>query len=213
MTRAAWRAGLNAERRRRGTEPANDGNKTGNDSVRWATPECYIAARAGHNARMRDPRPDKHAIESAAPPPLSGLSLYVPSERPLAPAKPRPRVCSPEEVYALCAGLVKRRTEEVHVLLLNPLNEVVRRVMLVRGELNVCNLTPANVFGVALRSRASSILLVHNHPSGHPEPSANDIAFTRRLGKLAEMLGLPLLDHVIVARRGYVSLRQRGVLS
>jgi DNA repair protein RadC len=59
---------------------------------------------------------------------------------------------------------------------------------------------------------AASLIVVHNHPSGDPEPSEEDIAITRRLVQVGELLGIGLLDHIIIARRGVVSLRERGLV-
>ena len=68
---------------------------------------------------------------------------------------------------------------------------------------------PREVFGPALREGAAALIVVHNHPSGVPEPSAEDVAVTRRLIEAGQLLGVPLLDHVVVAAEGYVSIRER----
>jgi hypothetical protein len=59
---------------------------------------------------------------------------------------------------------------------------------------------------------AAALILVHNHPSGDPDPSPEDVEVTRRLGRAGELVGIPILDHVIVADRGFVSLREEGIL-
>jgi DNA repair protein RadC len=64
----------------------------------------------------------------------------------------------------------------------------------------------------ALLEDAAAMILYHNHPSGDPAPSSEDLDFTRRLKKAAEMVGVRLVDHVVVAREGSVSLRERGLL-
>jgi DNA repair protein RadC len=99
--------------------------------------------------------------------------------------------------------------EEFCVLLLNARHEVQRRVMVSRGSLNASIVHPREVFRPAILDSAASVVLVHNHPSGDPEPSDEDLAITRRLVQVGELLGIAVLDHVIIAKRGFVSLRAR----
>jgi DNA repair protein RadC len=68
------------------------------------------------------------------------------------------------------------------------------------------------VFRPAVLAAAASIIVAHNHPSGDPEPSEEDISITRRLVQVGELLGIGVLDHIIIASRGVVSLRERGLL-
>ena len=81
-----------------------------------------------------------------------------------------------------------------------------------QGGLHGCSLTARDVLHPALRDAASAIVLVHNHPSGSPEPSAEDVAMTRLLGRASALVGVTLLDHVIVARAGATSLAEQGAL-
>jgi DNA repair protein RadC len=118
----------------------------------------------------------------------------------------------PEDVYDVCPALRARRFEEFHVLLLNARHEVQRRVMVSRGSLNASIVHPREVFRPAILASAASIVLVHNHPSGDPEPSDEDLSITKRLAHVGELLGIGVLDHVVIARRGFVSLRARGQL-
>ena len=71
---------------------------------------------------------------------------------------------------------------------------------------------PREVFEPALRQGAASLIVVHNHPSGETDPSEDDLAITRRLSEAGEILGVPLLDHVIVGGRGYTSLKETQAL-
>jgi DNA repair protein RadC len=71
---------------------------------------------------------------------------------------------------------------------------------------------PRELFKVAIVSNAAALVVSHNHPSGDPEPSADDLALTRRLRAAGELLGIELLDHVIVGDARYVSLKERGLL-
>ena len=118
----------------------------------------------------------------------------------------------PEDVFDVCPALRSRRFEEFHVLLLNARHEVQRRVMISRGSLNASIVHPREVFRPAILASAASIVLVHNHPSGDPEPSDEDLSITKRLAEVGELLGIAVLDHVVIAKRGFVSLRARGSL-
>lgn len=80
------------------------------------------------------------------------------------------------------------------------------------GTLTASLIHPREVFGPALRWSAASVLVAHNHPSGDATPSPEDCDITHRLVKAGEILGIPLLDHLIIAEEGYFSFRERGLL-
>ena len=96
--------------------------------------------------------------------------------------------------------------EEFHALLLNTRHRVVREVLVTRGLLDASLIHPREVFRVAVSEGAAGVILVHNHPSGDPTPSAEDRAVTRQLGAAGRALGIPVLDHVVVGRGRYSSL-------
>jgi DNA repair protein RadC len=98
--------------------------------------------------------------------------------------------------------------ERCLVLLLDGRHRVMREVMVSQGTLTASLVHPREVFRPALREAAAAVILVHNHPSGDPTPSREDREVTARLVHVGEILGVPVLDHVIVAESGYVSLRQ-----
>ena len=79
-----------------------------------------------------------------------------------------------------------------------------------KGTLSSALVHPRDVFREAIRRNAAAIVLVHNHPSGDPAPSGDDMELTRRLAKIGALVGIDVLDHVIVAKEGYVSLREQG---
>jgi DNA repair protein RadC len=96
--------------------------------------------------------------------------------------------------------------EEVWVLGLDGKNALKTADRVGQGGAHGCALTPRDILGPALRHAASAIVLVHNHPSGEPEPSAEDIAMTRAVAEASNVVGVPLLDHVVVARGGAASI-------
>ena len=98
------------------------------------------------------------------------------------------------------------RQEEFHALLLNARHRVVREVLVTRGIVDASLIHPREVFRPAVSEGASGVILVHNHPSGDPTPSAEDRAVTRQLGEAGRALGIPVLDHVVIGRGRYVSL-------
>ncbi len=98
-----------------------------------------------------------------------------------------------------------------HVLCVNSANTLLRDVRVAEGSANMCPVDPRDIFAPALACRAVGIIVAHNHPSGDPTPSQQDIHLTRHLARGAELLGLRLLDHVVVGD-GYVSFLERGLL-
>ncbi len=102
--------------------------------------------------------------------------------------------------------------EEVWVLLLDGRHHLRTATRVAQGGLHACALTPADVLRPAIRGAASAVVLVHNHPSGDPSPSSEDVTMTRAVAAACEVVAVPLLDHVIVARDGAASLLDRGLL-
>lgn len=102
--------------------------------------------------------------------------------------------------------------EEVWLLCLDGQNGLKAARRVAQGGLHGCALTPKDVLRPAVRAAASAIILLHNHPSGCPEPSPDDVEMTRGLARASQMLGIPLVDHVIVARNAMSSLAELGVI-
>lgn len=118
----------------------------------------------------------------------------------------------PDDVLAHVRDLVRARKEHFVVLLLNSRHELQVRETVSIGSLNASIVHPREVFLPAILHSAASVVLVHNHPSGDPEPSEEDLSITRRLVQVGDLVGIGVLDHVIVAERGVVSLRSRQML-
>lgn len=104
------------------------------------------------------------------------------------------------------------RHERFLLVLLDGRHRMLREVVISQGTLTASLVHPREVFRPALREAAAAVVLVHNHPSGDPTPSREDREITRRLAEAGDLLGIPVLDHVVVAERGYASLREVGVL-
>ncbi|WLV23687.1 DNA repair protein RadC [Aciduricibacillus chroicocephali] len=102
------------------------------------------------------------------------------------------------------------KQEHFVALFLDTKNQVLHRQTIFIGSLNASIVHPREVFREAVRRSAASIICIHNHPSGDPAPSQEDIQVTRRLVEAGKMMGIELLDHIIIGDRRFVSLKEKG---
>jgi len=122
-----------------------------------------------------------------------------------------PSIKTPDDVYKL----MRRRMngfdrEHFYSLLLNTKNVVITIELISIGSLNASIVHPREILKPAIANSAASIVLVHNHPTGDPAPSREDVEFTRRFAKCGELIGIQLLDHVIIGSESFASLKERG---
>lgn len=116
------------------------------------------------------------------------------------------------EVYRHCGErLAALRKEQFHVILLDGKNRPLKDVRVSEGTLTASLVHPREVFVPVIEESAAAIILVHNHPSGDPTPSAEDVAITRRLREVGELMGVRVLDHVIIGDGRYVSFSDEGL--
>lgn len=108
--------------------------------------------------------------------------------------------------------LMDAPVEEFHVAILNAQHRMERDVLITRGLLNSSLVHPREVFREAIAERAAAIILVHNHPSGDPTPSAEDRRITEQLVSAGRLLDIPVHDHVIIGRNRYVSFAESGLM-
>jgi len=126
---------------------------------------------------------------------------------------PRRALRGPRAVFELLAPHAAGLEQETFwSLLLDGKQRLKRLVPITSGTLTASLVHPREVFRAAVRAAAGALIVVHNHPSGDPEPSAEDLAVTERLRQAGAVLGIPLLDQVIVGEGEFVSLRERGHL-
>ena len=110
-------------------------------------------------------------------------------------------------------GLLDGRLKELFlVVLLDAKNRPLRTERVSEGCLTWSVVHPREVYAPAVRESAGAVIVAHNHPSGDPTPSAQDIEVTARLAKVGELLGIPLLDHIVVGRQRCVSMRAQGLM-
>jgi len=128
-------------------------------------------------------------------------------------------ISSPEDAAAVLREDMRTLDrEEFWVLLLNTKNGLIKKCPTSRGSLNASIVEPREVFKDAIAASAASMILVHNHPSGDPTPSAEDVTVTKRLVKAGELLNISVLDHIILGHRtagrdhDFASLKELGLM-
>lgn len=122
-------------------------------------------------------------------------------------------ITGPRDVFELVGREIRALKHEVIKLLsLDPQNRLINCETISNGAADITLLRPRDVFERAFKNSATFIILVHNHPSGSPEPSESDVEVTKRLVRIGRMVGVWLQDHVIIGNGGYTSLRARGIV-
>lgn len=117
------------------------------------------------------------------------------------------------EVFAYYRPLLANVKKEIFKsVLLDSKNRIMKDVTISEGSLTASIVHPREVFQPAIRESAAAVIFVHNHPSGDPTPSREDLEITRRLVQVGELIGIKVLDHIIVGEEGYVSFVDRGLL-
>ena len=120
--------------------------------------------------------------------------------------------CSEEVANYYIPLLKDLKKEQFRVLLLDIKNKVIKEVLISQGSLTSSIVHPREVIKPVIKDSAASVIFIHNHPSGDPEPSIDDIEITNRLCKSCSILGISVLDHIIVAEGGYFSFKQKQMI-
>ena len=119
----------------------------------------------------------------------------------------------PQDIYRLVGPEMENLVQEqVQVILLDTKRHVLDVVMVYQGNISSAVVRPAELLRDAVIANAPALVLTHNHPSGDPEPSPQDVRMTKDLVGAADVLGIELADHVVIGRGSFVSLKQRGLL-
>lgn len=122
------------------------------------------------------------------------------------------KISSAEEVYRALRGYADKKQEYFLVLTLDGASHLIEQRVISIGTLNQSLVHPREVFADAVCDRAAGIIIAHNHPSGVLEPSVADRRVTQRLKEVGEIMGIELLDHVILSKAGFLSLREEGLV-
>jgi len=118
---------------------------------------------------------------------------------------------TPQDVAdLLMAEMALLDSEHLRVVLLNSKNHVISISEVYKGNVNASLIRPGELFREAVRENCPAIIIVHNHPSGDPQPSPDDIHVTERIAEAGKMLDIDVLDHIIIGNGSFVSLKERG---
>lgn len=126
----------------------------------------------------------------------------------------RPQINTSREAANLLMDDMRMLEQEmVKIILLNTKNKVLGIETIAVGGLNQAAVEPREVFRAAIKKNAHAIILAHNHPSGDSQPSAEDCLLTERLQLASELIGIPILDHIIIGEYGYTSFKEKNLMS
>lgn len=127
-------------------------------------------------------------------------------------AKEKKRITGPSDIFAHLVLFSKKKQEHFAVVTLDASHQVLRVHTVSIGTINRTLVHPREVFFPAVKDLAQSVILAHNHPSGNPDPSPEDMEITRRLKDAGEILGISVLDHVIIGKGRFYSFVEHGLL-
>lgn len=127
------------------------------------------------------------------------------------PAYKKKELLNPEKVFKLVRSKLKDYSKEhFYLIALDSRNWSIHEVSL--GTLNASIVHPREAFAEAIKSKAASVIIAHNHPSGDPEPSQDDLEITKRLVEAGKILGIEVADHIIVAKDKFLSFKEQGLI-
>lgn len=166
---------------------------------------------------------DLYGLMQAAPEEIEAIDGFGPARtaRLMAAIELGNRTSNPEEKMQICspdgaAHMLMARMEGLDqehfvVVLLNTRNRIMGIETLYIGNVNRTNVRVAEVFKSAVKRNATAVIIAHNHPTGNPSPSPEDVAVTKNVVEAGQLLGIEVLDHLVIGRGRYVSLHQRGL--
>lgn len=122
------------------------------------------------------------------------------------------RINSPEDIVKVLGFIRNRKREHFVALYLDAENKLITQKIISVGTINASLVHPREVFYPAIHHRAVAVIVAHNHPSGNAAPSHHDIEVTKKLLQAGEILNIDLLDHIIITRNNYTSLKEKGLI-
>jgi DNA repair protein RadC len=122
------------------------------------------------------------------------------------------KISCAQDLLPLISDLTEKRQEHFVCISLNGANEVIEKRIVTIGLLNMSPVHPREVFADVLVDRAAAVIFVHNHPSGDLQPSDADLKMHEQLTEAGNILGIRVLDHIIISRRGYLSFQETGII-
>jgi len=125
----------------------------------------------------------------------------------------RTKIQSAEDVYHYFADrLAEKKKEYFYALCLDTKNRIIQETLVSVGILDASLIHPREVFNPAVKASSHAVILVHNHPSGEAEPSNADIEVTKMLYNAGDIIGISILDHIIIGKQGYSSMKEKGII-
>jgi DNA repair protein RadC len=125
----------------------------------------------------------------------------------------RPCIKTPSDIVNIYMEEMRYyKKEYFKIVLLNTKNEIISSENVSIGSLNASLVHPREVFITAIKKSAASLVLLHNHPSGNPQPSKEDISITKRLSEAGKIIGIDIIDHIIIGNGSYISLKEQSIL-
>ncbi len=123
------------------------------------------------------------------------------------------KISSSQLAYSILKKHMIQDVEELWCLALGPGLQLLTLQMIFRGTVDSCTVHPRDIFRFACTANASQLIIAHNHPSGDRNPSAHDLEFTHRLIQVGQDIEIPVIDHLILTRKNYLSLAEAGYIS
>lgn len=123
------------------------------------------------------------------------------------------KITSPQDVADIFIPMLRDEIKENFIVVcLNSANKIIRYVTVSVGNLNSSVVHPREIFKAAIENDSASIILIHNHPSGNPEPSNEDISITKKVVESGKIMDIPVFDHIIVAGNGFTSFVEKRII-
>ncbi len=119
----------------------------------------------------------------------------------------------PEDIWKELKDIRDHKKEHFVIFFLDSRNQEIKREIISIGSLNANLVHPREVFEPAVKNLAAQVILAHNHPSGDPEPSEDDLELNKRLVEAGKILGIEVIDHIIIGRSGYLSFKEKGLMN
>ena len=190
--------------------------RTGTSSMNALDLAAILLTRAGGLAGLTENSTEELcSVKGIGPAKVAGIKAAVELGRRLATSVPGPKqvIRSPLDVCSLLKERMRHYDREhFKAIFLNTKHYVIAVETVSVGSLNSSLVHPRELFKSSIKRSAAALILAHNHPSGDPTPSQEDIEITRRLVEVGNIIGIQVLDHIIIGDDGYVSLKETGVI-
>ena len=118
----------------------------------------------------------------------------------------------PEDVWKELKDIREHKKEHFIIFFLDSRNQEIKREIISVGSINANLVHPREVFEPAIKNLAAQVILAHNHPSGDPEPSEDDLEINKRLVESGKILGIEVIDHIIITKNGFLSFQEKGII-